>query len=48
MCQPCPRTPVNHVSGLYSKEGLGEVEIEAVVQETNSRIPANAVSQLLP
>ena len=24
MCKPCPRTPVNLLSGLYRDEGWGE------------------------
>ena len=25
MCKPCPRTPVNYVSGLYTPRGRGDL-----------------------
>ena len=41
MCKPCPRTPVNLLSGLYTREGegWGEGGRATAAQPPTSRLP---------
>src|SRR5690349_4607551 len=47
-CQPCPRTPVNHVSGLHTLRGEGRVGGKRLLPKVAASPPCEGSPPTLP